>query len=50
MLKPNQITQLPRFHHATIPESYLDVMGHMNIRHYMGLFDDAAWGFLPHLA
>ena len=20
-------------------------MGHMNIRHYMGLFDDAAWGF-----
>ncbi len=41
----NQITQLPCFHRAVIPQAYLDVMGHMNIRHYMGLFDDAAWGF-----
>lgn len=41
----NQISQLPCYHRATIPEAYLDVMGHMNIRHYMGLFDDAAWGF-----
>ncbi len=40
-----QIHQLPCFHRAIIPEAYLDVMGHMNIRHYMGLFDDAAWGF-----
>ena len=40
-----QIQQLPCFHRATIPEEYLDVMGHMNIRHYMGLFDEAAWGF-----
>ncbi|GJM40335.1 MAG: hypothetical protein DHS20C20_06170 [Ardenticatenaceae bacterium] len=40
-----QIQQLPSYHRATIPEAYLDVMGHMNIRHYMGLFDDAAWGF-----
>ena len=41
----NQITQLPCLHRATIPEAFLDVMGHMNIRHYVGLFDDAAWGF-----
>ena len=40
-----QIQQLPCFHRATIPEAFLDVMGHMNIRHYMGLFDEAAWGF-----
>lgn len=47
MQKPtlDQITQLPCYHRATIPQAYLDVMGHMNIRHYMGLFDDAAWGF-----
>ena len=44
-LSPTQIHQLPCFHRATIPEAYLDVMGHMNIRHYMGLFDDAAWDF-----
>jgi acyl-CoA thioester hydrolase len=41
----NQITQLPCFHQAVIPEAYLDVMGHMNIRHYLGLFDYAAWRF-----
>ena len=45
MLELNQITQLPCFHRTTIPKAYLDVMGHMNIRHYMGLFDDAAWDF-----
>ncbi len=44
-LTPTQIHQLPRFYRATIPEAYLDVMGHMNIRHYMWLFDEAAWGF-----
>jgi acyl-CoA thioester hydrolase len=44
-ITPTQIKQLPCFHRATIPEAYLDVMGHMNIRHYMGLFDEAAWGF-----
>ena len=44
-LSPTQIHQLPCFHRATIPEAYLDVMGHMNIRYYMGLFDEAAWGF-----
>ncbi|WP_420644795.1 acyl-CoA thioesterase [Candidatus Leptofilum sp.] len=45
MIDIAQIQQLACFHRATIPEAYLDVMGHMNIRHYMGLFDDAAWGF-----
>lgn len=44
-LTSDQIQQLPCFHRAVIPEAYLDVMGHMNIRHYMGLFDEAAWGF-----
>lgn len=45
MIEVSQIQQLPCYHRATIPEAYLDVMGHMNIRHYMGLFDDAAWDF-----
>jgi len=44
-LTRDQISQLSCFHRAIIPEEYLDVMGHMNIRYYMGLFDAAAWRF-----
>ncbi len=45
MIEVAQIQQLPCFHRTDIPTEYLDVMGHMNIRHYMGLFDEAAWRF-----
>ncbi len=45
MITPAQLNPLPIFHHETIPESYRDVMGHMNIRWYMALFDEAAWNF-----
>ncbi len=41
-----QIRALPCYHQATIPESYLDEMGHMNIQHYVGLFSDGAGGLL----
>ncbi len=44
-LTQEQIVQLPLFHRVTIPESYIDVLGHMNVREYMGVFDDAAWHF-----
>ena len=37
--------QLPTFHRETIPPAYLDIMGHMNVRHYIGIFDTAAWYF-----
>ena len=26
-----------------------DAMGHMNVRHYLGMFDDASWHFLAEL-
>jgi acyl-CoA thioester hydrolase len=45
MLELNEIIQLPCFHRIKIPQEYLDGMGHMNVRHYMGAFDDAVWGF-----
>lgn len=45
MLHLTQIKQLPLVHQTTITSDYLDAMGHMNIRHYMGIFDDAAWIF-----
>ena len=45
MIDISHIQQLPCYHQATVPEAYLDVMGHMNIQHYMSLFDKAAWKF-----
>ncbi|TVR22945.1 MAG: thioesterase [Anaerolineaceae bacterium] len=39
------ISQLPLMSRATIGAQHLDLMGHMNVRHYLGLFDDAAWTF-----
>lgn len=45
MIPIEQLNSLPLFHRETIPVAYLDVMGHMNVRHYMGLFDQAAWNF-----
>ena len=43
MVTPEQIQQLPQMHITTITEDHLDLMEHMNIRHYIGIFDDAAW-------
>ncbi len=40
-----KVKTLPSFHRETIPESYLDVMGHMNVRWYVALFDKAADSF-----
>lgn len=40
-----QLEPLPLLLRATIDHSYLDRMGHMNVRHYLGLFDDAALHF-----
>lgn len=45
MLTLTQLEQLPFYNRVTIPHEYLDVMGHMNIRWYMAIFDDAAWNF-----
>jgi acyl-CoA thioester hydrolase len=40
-----QLEALPLYHRKTIPSDYLDVMGHMNIRWYMALYDRAGWKF-----
>ena len=45
MISVEQVEALPLFHRATIPADYLDPMGHMNIRWYIALFDQAAWKF-----
>lgn len=40
-----QLEALPLYHRTIIPESYLDMMGHMNVRWYTALFDDAVVDF-----
>lgn len=40
-----QLAVLPLYHRQSIPAEYLDAMGHMNVRWYMALFDEASWRF-----
>lgn len=42
---PAQLKPLPILYQGIVPANYLDVMGHMNVRHYLSLFDEAAWHF-----
>lgn len=45
MIPLEKIERLPLFHRETIPEAYIDVMGHMNVQWYMALYSDAVWTF-----
>ena len=45
MIPVGELVALPLYHRQTIPKDYLDDMGHMNIRWYMALYDEAAWNF-----
>jgi acyl-CoA thioester hydrolase len=38
-----QIVELPIVFRGQVEEHHLDAMGHMNIRHYVGMFDSGAW-------
>jgi acyl-CoA thioester hydrolase len=40
-----KIAALPFLYRATVQPGHIDVMGHMNIRHYLGFYDDAGWHF-----
>ena len=43
------IQQLPAYYQVTIPEDYIDLMGHMNVSYYMQIFDQAGWEFFASL-
>lgn len=45
MIAAQQLESLPLFYRTRITEDHLDPMGHMNIRWYMAIFDDASWNF-----
>lgn len=49
MISVEDVKKLPCFHRATIIPDYLDAMGHMNVRWYMGLYDEAGWNFFDHI-
>lgn len=43
-LTPELVSTLPMTHRASVLPEYLDEMGHMNIQHYIGIFDRGGWG------
>jgi acyl-CoA thioester hydrolase len=49
MIPVEKVSVLPCFHRATIIPDYLDAMGHMNVRWYMSLYDEAGWKFFDHI-
>ncbi len=40
-----QVRELPLALRRTVPPEFEDVNGHINIQHYMGLYDEAGWAF-----
>lgn len=43
MISSDHLNCLPITNRVTIPDSYLDEMGHMNIQYYIHVYDRAAW-------
>jgi acyl-CoA thioester hydrolase len=44
MIAVEDLAPLPVYLRYTLVEADLDANGHLNVRRYMGLFDDANWG------
>ena len=44
-----KITALPAVYRVTVPEEFRDENGHMNVRGYMAIFDDAGYPFVAAL-
>lgn len=40
------IRALPVMHTRVVPKAFEDENGHMNVRHYLGVFDDAGYSYL----
>jgi acyl-CoA thioester hydrolase len=40
-----QVRSLPHFLKQIIPPEFEDINGHVNIQHYLGLYDKAGWPF-----
>jgi len=40
-----QVRDLPKIITAVIPPEYEDLNGHVNVQHYLGIYNDAGWPF-----
>lgn len=49
MIPLEKIELLPLFHRETIPSTYIDLMGHMNVQWYMALYNAAGRKFFASL-
>lgn len=45
MVTLDQVQQLDCFYQTEIEMSQIDVMGHLNVRHYVGIFDESTFAF-----
>ncbi|MEM7335257.1 MAG: thioesterase family protein [Chloroflexota bacterium] len=43
MIELEKVLQLPCHYETAVDESHLDENNHMNVRHYLGFFDDATY-------
>jgi acyl-CoA thioester hydrolase len=43
LITQEQVTMLPLLHRVTVPPEYRDENDHMNVRHYLAIFDDAGY-------
>lgn len=48
-ISPDQLAALPEVHRTTIPAAYEDRNGHMNVRWYLVLYDEAGDAMYPML-
>lgn len=46
---PEDLQHLPVLLEREVPPEYVDANGHVNIRHYLALHDDAGWPFFERL-
>ncbi len=43
MLTIDNVRQLPVFYQQSIQPDQIDALGHLNVRHYVTMFDETAW-------
>src|SRR5688572_15500286 len=48
-IKFEMLEPLPETFRITIPESYHDILGHMNIQYYVHIYERATWGLFDHM-
>lgn len=48
MIPLDMLDSLPVYYRVTVGSEHLDAMGHLNVRWYVGFFDESTWAFMAH--